>query len=90
MDQTAVRKGKWKLVLKGKLIEAYGPVPEVHLSNLEEDISESINLADKEPEITKELTKLAEDWRNQIEEKWISEYGAPSEEQRLNTQMGIN
>ena len=55
-----------------------------------EDISESINLADKEPEITKELTKLAEDWRNQIEEKWISEYGAPSEEQRLNTQMGIN
>ena len=90
LDQTAVRKGKWKLVLKGKLIEAYGPVPEVHLSNLEEDISESINLADKEPEITKELTKLAEDWRNQIEEKWISEYGAPSEEQRLNTQMGIN
>ena len=27
LDQTAVRKGKWKLVLKGKLIEAYGPVP---------------------------------------------------------------
>ena len=89
LDQTAVRKGKWKLVLKGKLIDAYGPVPDVHLANLEEDISESNNLADKEPEITAELTKLAENWRSKIEDKWIKDYGAPSEAQRLNTQMGL-
>ena len=89
LDQTAVRRGKWKLVLKGKLIDAYGPVPEVHLANLEDDISESNNLADKEPEITKELKTLAENWRAQIEEKWIADYGAPNEEQRLNTQMGL-
>ena len=89
LDQTAVRRGKWKLVLKGKLIDAYGPVPEVHLANLEDDISESNNLAEKEPEITKELKTLAENWRAQIEEKWIADYGAPSEEQRLNTQMGL-
>ena len=89
LDQTAVRKGKWKLVLKGKLIESYGDVPEVHLANLEEDMSESNNLADEEPEITKELRNLAENWRKRIEEKWIKEYGAPNEEQRLNTQMGL-
>ena len=89
LDQTAVRKGKWKLVLKGKLIESYGDVPEVHLANLEEDMSESNNLADEEPEITEELRNLAENWRKRIEEKWIKEYGAPNEEQRLNTQMGL-
>ena len=84
LEQTAVRKGKWKLVLKGKLIDAYGPVPDIHLSNLEEDISESNNLADKEPEITEELKNLAENWRSKIEEKWEKDYGAPNEEQRLN------
>ena len=89
LDQTAVRKGKWKLVLKGKLIESYGDVPEVHLANLEEDMSESNNLADEEPEITKELRDLAENWRKTIEEKWIKKYSSPNEEQRLNTQMGL-
>ena len=84
LEQTAVRKGKWKLVLKGKLIDAYGPVPDIHLSNLEEDISESNNLADKEPEITEELKNLAENWRSKIEEKWEKDYGAPNEEQSLN------
>ena len=74
---------------KIKLIESYEDVPEVHLANLEEDMSESNNLADKEPEITEELRSLAENWRKRIEEKWIKEYGAPNEEQRLNTQMGL-
>ena len=71
------------------MIDSYGPFPDVHLANLEEDISESNNLADKEPEITSELTKLAENWRSKIEDKWIKDYGAPSEAQRLNTQMGL-
>ena len=52
-------------------------------------MSESNNLADEEPEITKELRDLAENWRKTIEEKWIKKYSSPNEEQRLNTQMGL-
>ncbi|MCH8235302.1 MAG: sulfatase-like hydrolase/transferase [Chloroflexi bacterium] len=80
--QTAVRRGKWKLVLKGVLVEHEEPIADVHLSNLEIDPGESRNLADAEPEITAELRRLAEDWLAGIEKRWVEEYGAPDEEQR--------
>ncbi len=80
--QTAVRRGKWKLVLNGSLIGHDEPVPEVHLSNLEVDRGESANLADSEPKITAELTRLALDWRSAIDKRWVEEYNAPDEEQR--------
>lgn len=83
LDQTAVRQGKWKLVLKGRQVDATEPVPEVHLANLEEDPSESKNLAAEEPEKTAELKRLAEEWRKGIERRWEDEFGAPSEEQRV-------
>ena len=74
--QTAVRRGKWKLVLNGQLVEHEDPIAEVHLSNLDADPGESTNLADDEPEVTAELKRLAEEWREGIERRWATEYSA--------------
>ncbi|HJO83537.1 MAG TPA: sulfatase-like hydrolase/transferase, partial [SAR202 cluster bacterium] len=62
-SQTAVRRGKWKLVLYGQLVEHEDPIAEDHLSNLDDDPSESVNLAGQEPAITSELKRLADNWR---------------------------
>ncbi len=72
--QTAVRRGNWKLVLDGQLVEEAEPVAGPWLSDLSTDPSESINLADSEPEICGELTALAESWRDGIESRWKSEF----------------
>lgn len=74
--QTAVRRGRWKLVLNGQLVEHEEPVADVHLSNLDVDSGELHNLADVEPEITRELKLLAEDWRDNIEERWTNEFSS--------------
>jgi arylsulfatase A-like enzyme len=74
--QTAVRSGKWKLVLNGQLVEDTEPIAEIHLSDVENDPGETVNLADKEPEITAELKKLAEDWRAGIEKRWEADYAS--------------
>jgi arylsulfatase A-like enzyme len=81
-DQTAVRRGKWKLVLNGQLVEHEDPIAEVHLSDLETDPGEATNLADAEPEVTSELKRLAQDWRAGIEKRWADEYAEPGEERR--------
>lgn len=75
----AVRKGKWKLHLPRKAQPAWAPrwtshllkkdvvdIPKPLLINLEEDIAETTNLADKNPEVVKELIKLAESASNDI------------------------
>lgn len=74
--QTAVRKGKWKLVLDGQLVEDDEPIAPVHLSDVESDPAESTNLADSEPEITAELKALAENWRAGIEKRWEDDYSS--------------
>jgi arylsulfatase A-like enzyme len=68
--QTAVRRGKWKLVLDGQLVEGAPPEDEVHLSNLVEDMGERVNLKDEDPELTAELKTMAETWRAGIEGRW--------------------
>lgn len=68
--QTAVRKGKWKLVLKGQLVEGAPPEDDVHLSDMDTDLSESVNLKDRCPEIVAELKAAAESWRDGIERRW--------------------
>jgi len=73
-NQTAVRRGKWKLVLNGRLIEGEPPEDAVHLADLEADMSESHNLKDEYPEIVTELKTAAEDWRGKIEERWESHW----------------
>ena len=48
----------------------------MHLSNLEEDMREKVNLKDEETELTEELKGLAESWRVGIEERWEREFSA--------------
>ena len=66
--QTAVRKGDFKLVLNGQLVEGETPRAKVFLSNLRDDPGETTNLADALPDLTKELTAKAMHWRQGIED----------------------
>ena len=72
--QTAVRRGKWKLVLKGQLVEGTSAENEVHLANLETDMEERNNLKDEYPDLTAALTQLAQTWREEIEDRWQNEW----------------
>jgi arylsulfatase A-like enzyme len=69
-QQTAVRRGKWKLVLNGQLVEGAPASDAVHLADLETDIGERTNLKDKQPQITAELSAACKSWRDKIEKRW--------------------
>ena len=73
-QQTAVRRGKWKLVLNGQLVEGAPAQDDVHLADLETDMGETNNRKDKHPELTAELTQLAQAWRQGIEDRWQNEW----------------
>ena len=73
-QQTAVRRGKWKLVLNGQLVEGAPAQDDVHLADLETDMGETNNRKDKHPELTAELTQLAQEWRQGIEDRWQNEW----------------
>jgi arylsulfatase A-like enzyme len=72
--QTAVRRGDWKLVLNGQLVEELPPEDEVFLTNLADDVGERENHASRRPEIVQELRTAAEDWRAGIEDRWEREW----------------
>jgi arylsulfatase A-like enzyme len=72
--QTAVRRGKWKLVLNGQLIPDQPQMPPVFLADVEADMAETRNLADENPELVAELRGAAERWRRGIEERWEREH----------------
>ena len=72
--QTAIRRGDWKLVLNGVLVEGADPEDEVFLTNLADDMGERDNHAAKRPEIVAELRGAAEAWREGIEERWEREW----------------
>ncbi len=74
--QTAVRRGRWKLVLNGQLVEGAPPEDDVHLSNLEEDVSESRNLAPQYPNLVADLRAAAESWREGVENRWKREFSS--------------
>jgi arylsulfatase A-like enzyme len=59
-DKWAVRHGKWKLVKNNK--------GEIELYDLENDISESLNLAEKHPEIYENLHLKYREWRSEMGE----------------------
>jgi len=69
-NQTAVRRGKWKLVLNGQLIEGAPPEDDVHLADLEADMGERNNLKEEHPDVTAELKAAAETWRADLDELW--------------------
>ena len=69
-QQTAVRQGSYKLVLNGQLVEGEPPQDPVFLSDLSADPGETVNLADRMPELTAQLQEKALDWRARLEENW--------------------
>jgi arylsulfatase A-like enzyme len=75
-NQTAVREGRWKLVLNGQLVEGASPEDAVHLSNLGDDMAERVNLASDEPDVTASLKAVAEVWRASIDEHWDKRWGS--------------
>ena len=72
--QTAIRRGNYKLVIDGVLVEEDEPATHIHLSDLSTDISESTNLADQIPELASELETAALEWRAGIRERWDRDY----------------
>lgn len=72
--QTAVRRGRWKLVLRGQVVEGAPPEDDVHLSDLEADPGERENLRDRHPELAAELAAAADAWRAGIEDRWEREW----------------
>ena len=73
-QQTAVRRGRWKLVLNGQLVEGAPAEDDVFLAELEVDLGERNNLKNTHPELTAELRAAAEAWRGRIEERWTREW----------------
>jgi len=72
--QTAVRRGPWKLVLHGQLVEGAPPEDDVHMANLDEDMGEQINLKERYPGLVAELSAAALAWRAGIETRWQDEW----------------
>lgn len=71
-EQTAVRRGPWKLVLDGYQWEELPPEDPVFLANLDDDIGEAVNVAAQHPELAAELTAAARAWRAGIEADWAA------------------
>ncbi|GAB2542308.1 arylsulfatase A-like enzyme [Gracilibacillus alcaliphilus] len=65
-DQLAVRQGKWKLVLNGKLDFEEVAEDTIFLSDLEQDPGERINLAAQQPELAEQMKSDALAWYDQI------------------------
>ena len=72
--QTAMRRGPWKLVLDGQLVEGEPAQEPVYLSNLNEDMGERVNLRERYPDLAVEMTAAARAWRNALEARWQAEF----------------
>lgn len=72
--QTAVRKGKYKLVINGRLEEFSEVQDEYFLADLESDPGERINLAKELPELCEQLKNAALEWRSGIENTWENKF----------------
>jgi arylsulfatase A-like enzyme len=64
--QTAVREGRWKLVLNGKLDFTRAQPDAVHLSDIVTDPGERTNLADREPETVARLSAAIREWERSL------------------------
>lgn len=73
-SQTAIRRGKWKFVHRGQLVEESPENETNHLSNLDEDMGERDNLHQQQTEIVEKLSEAASEWRAGIEARWEKEF----------------
>ena len=72
--QTAVRYGKYKLVLNGRLTENEEQRAEIWLSDLSTDPGENHNIAEDYPELCERLRVKALEWRSKIENRWEKDF----------------
>ena len=72
--QTSIRRGPWKLVLNGELVEGVEERDKVFLANLDLDPAEGTNRINDRPDLVNELRETAEAWRRQLEERWDREF----------------
>lgn len=75
-DQTAIRRGDYKLVINGRLCETEAPCTQMFLSNLRTDPGETTNLAEQMPEVAAELAEKATVWREGIERTWEKKFAS--------------
>ena len=73
-NQWAVRDGKWKLVAnpwrqRRRGARAPKPIGKYFLSDMDADVTETKNLADKNPDVVKRLTKLHEAWVKEVKQQ---------------------
>lgn len=71
-NQWAVRQGDWKLIFNANDVKEQDKsqtIKELFLSNLAQDSTESVNLAEKYPQKVMELQKLREDYISKLNEK---------------------
>lgn len=73
-NQTALRQGRYKLVLNGQLEEHAEVCAPVFLSDLDADPGEKNNLAQAMPELAEELKTAALQWRAELEKHWEKEF----------------
>ncbi len=78
--QTAIRRGAWKLVHQGQLVEGLPPEDELFLADLATDPEEKENLRGRHPALADELRMAALAWRARIEERWDREWRARAPE----------
>ncbi len=75
-QQTAVRWGRYKLVINGQLVEGEKKRADLFLSDIVNDPGEKENLADKFPALAEELKEKALAWREGIEKTWDVKFAA--------------
>lgn len=72
--QNAMRRGPWKLVLDGELIEGCPAEDAVHLANLDDDPGETKNLADQNSELVDDMRETLLAWRAGIDRRWQEKF----------------
>ncbi|MCH5198473.1 MAG: sulfatase-like hydrolase/transferase [Oscillospiraceae bacterium] len=75
-DQTAVRYGRYKLVINGRLVENEEKRADVFLSDLINDPGEKFDLSEKMPQLAEKLKSAALNWRAGIEKNWEEKFAA--------------
>ena len=71
-DQWAVREGPWKLIGNPRDTSGKAPITaadKLFLSNLDADVSEMKNLAEERPEIVVRLSKLHDEWVEDVKDR---------------------